>query len=1362
MDGLAQRTGTGRAARTYPLSPAQSRLWLLSMLNEGSPEFNVTVAWRIQGPLDTTLLRRSLAAVVARHDPLRTWFPTTGFGTVQLVEPDADVPWRTDDIRAVPADAREEALREAVREEALIPFALDTAPLLRAREVRLADDDVAVVLTLHHLITDGWSTGILVDEWGAAYRALAAGQSPRFEPLAECFGDDAARRRERIDSGALQESLAWWRERLDGVQPLELPTDLPRTRQRHWRGATVDAVWQGQRFEALTAFARAHRTTVFTVLVAAFKVVLSRYAGSRDIAVGLPVAGRDRKGTEDLVGLFFDTVVLRTDVSGAPTFATLLERVQEGLLDAYDHQDVPFEQIVEALAPERDAGRTPVFQVWCEMDNTDRQDLALPGVRVHEIDVPTDTAKFDVSLSVRPGGDRLELSLGYRTDLFTPGTAERWQRSLEHVLTEAMARVDEPVDRLSVLPDDEARRVVELGRGAHAPSASDVLTRFEQGAAARPGAPAVVCGDRTLSYGQLDALAERVSQVLHRSGADAESRVAVCLERGPELVAAFLGSWKAGAAYVPLEPAHPDERNRFVLEDTGARVVLTQRSLAHRFTDCPVTVVCLDAPDWDGTELARPELPERAARQPAAPGALAYVIYTSGSTGRPKGVMIEHGPLANFVQSCVDRYALRPAGGAALFASIAADAVVPNILTPLVLGQPLHVMPPALDLADLGHALAASGPYSFLKVTPSHLSLLAEQLTAQQADTLAGVMVVGAEAFPARTLRAWRALDRTSVVLNEYGPTEATVANSLYTTEPSDTDTFDTGLLPIGVPIANTSMYVLDSRMNPVPPGAIGQVHIGGHCLARGYERRPALTADRFVPDPFSAEPGARLYATGDLGRMLADGNVHFLGREDDQVKIRGYRVEPGEVEAALARHPNVTAVHVAAVTAVQGNELAAWAALRPGAAVRPGELRAWLARLLPDYMVPAHYATVDAIPLTTHGKIDRKQLPDPRGTENAPSRPPVTAAERALARIWQELLGREDIGADDNFFSLGGTSLTGLRMIARVRSELLERIAMRDLFENPTIAGLSLLWNRPADGSGERAVPADRSFVTLKAGRESGRKLFCVHPSGGSVHWFRPIASVLRPEDALLGFQLIELELAQSSTPVSVASLTSRYLDELRALQPVGPYHLLGYSWSGVVALEMAAQLQQAGEAVASLIMVEPTLPDPYTLSTLRPIIQVHRRCARLIDDITRVVDGGGDPTALRAELEMVLAESELLPDAVSELTTAAPVRAAGLLFEAFHAHRPVAYPGSVDLIVTQECRGASARQPSAASGVSFPTYLNSWRKIAQGGLTVHDAGGHHKSVLDPEHVHTVADILYDHSPTRPAQAPALPWEAR
>ncbi|SOB88724.1 non-ribosomal peptide synthetase [Streptomyces sp. 1331.2] len=1359
MDGLAQRTGTGRAARTYPLSPAQSRLWLLSMLNEGSPEFNVTLAWRIRGPLDTTLLRRSLATVVARHDPLRTRFPTTGSATVQLVEPEADVPWRTDDIRAVPADAREEALSQAVREEALTPFALDTAPLLRARAVQLADDDLAVVLTLHHLITDGWSTGILVDEWGTAYHALAAGRTPRFEPLAECYGDDATRRRERIDSGALQESLAWWRKRLDGVEPLELPADRPRTRQRDWHGATVDTLWQGQRFDALTAFARAHRTTLFTVLVAALKVVLSRYAGSRDIAVGLPVAGRDRTGTEDLVGLFFDTVVLRTDLSGAPTFAQLLERVQEGLLDAYDHQDVPFEQIVEALAPERDAGRTPVFQVWCEMDNTDRQDLALPGARVHEIDVPTDTAKFDLSLSVRQGSDRLELSLGYRTDLFTRATAERWQRSLEHVLTQAMTRADEPVDQLPVLPDDESRRVVELGRGPHTPPASDVLTRFEQQAAARPQAPAVVCGDRTLSYGQLDALAERIAHALHRSGANTESRIAVCLERGPELVAAFLGTWKAGAAYVPLEPAHPDERNRFVLEDTGAPVVLTQRALAHRFTHCPVEVVCLDAPDRDDTEPARPG---RTARQPAAPGTLAYVIYTSGSTGRPKGVMIEHGPLANFVQSCADRYALRTAGGAALFASVAADAVVPNILTPLVLGQPLHVLPETLDLADLGPALAASGPYSFLKVTPSHLNLLTEQLTADQAEALAGVMVVGAEAFPARTLRAWRALDRTSVVLNEYGPTEATVANSLYTTQPSDTDTFDAGLLPIGVPIANTSMYVLDSRMNPVPPGAIGQIHIGGHCLARGYERRPALTADRFVPDPYSTEPGARLYATGDLGRVLADGNVHFLGRADDQVKIRGYRVEPGEVEAALARHPDVTAVHVAAITAPHGDELAAWVALQPGTTVRPGELRAWLARLLPDPMVPSHYATVDAIPLTAHGKIDRRQLPDPKGTQNLPTRPPATDAERALARIWQELLGRDTVGADDNFFSLGGTSLTGLRMITRLRNELHEQVAMRDLFENPTIAALAHLWNRPADGTAERTTPATRSLVTLKAGQDDGRKLFCVHPSGGSVHWYQPIAAVLRPEDTLLAFQLLELELAQASTPVTVASLTTRYLEELRALQPTGPYHLLGYSWSGVVALEMAAQLHQCGETVASLILVEPTLPDPYTLTTLRPIIQLHRRCARLIDDITRVANAGGDPTALRAELETVLAESELLPDAVSELTTAAPVRAAGQLFEAFHTHRPTTYPGSVDLIVTQECRAASTRQPSAASGTSYPTYLDSWRTIAQGGLTVHDAGGHHKSMLNPEHVHTVADALYGHPLTRPAQAPAHPREAR
>ncbi|MEV0981871.1 amino acid adenylation domain-containing protein [Streptomyces sp. NPDC049915] len=1336
MDGSAQRTVPPRGARTYPLSPAQTRLWLLSMVNEGSPEFNVTLAWRLRGTLDTTLLRRALEAVTARHEPLRTRFPLTDDGAVQLVEPDVAVPWRTDDVRALPADAREEALLEAVRAEALIPFGLASAPLLRCLEIRLADDDLAVVLTLHHLITDGWSMGILVNEWSAAYAALSAGRSPRFKPLAEHFGDDAARRRERIDSGALGESLAWWRKRLAGVEPLELPADLPRARQRDWRGGTVDAVWRGRRYEALTAFARARRTTLFTVLVAAFTTVLSRYAGSRDIAVGLPVAGRDRTETEDLIGLFFDTVVLRTDLSGEVTFAGLLERVQEGLLDAYEHQDVPFEKVVEALAPERDAGRTPVFQVWCEMDNTDRQELALPGVRVDEIDVPTDTAKFDVSLSVRQRPNRLELSLGYRKDLFTRKTAERWQQSLDHVLAQAMAHAERPVERLAVLPEEEIRRVVDMGRGPHIPPADDVLTRFEQRAGACPDSPAVVSAGRTLSYAELDALAERIAHVLRRSGTGTEDRVAVCLERGPQLVAAFLGTWKAGAAYVPLEPAHPAERAAYVLQDTGARVVLTQRAFADRFTDLAAEVVCLDTLDRDD---AVPEPSTRTSQPPIGPATLAYVIYTSGSTGRPKGVMVEHGPLANFVQSCVDRYALLPTGGAALFASVAFDAVVPNILTPLVLGQPLHVLPESLDLADLGTALAAHGPYSFLKLTPSHLNLLAEQLTPEQAGTLAGVMVVGAEAFPARTLRAWRKLDRQSVVLNEYGPTEATVANSLYTALPCDEEREGTSLLPIGKPIANTTMHVLDDRMRPVPVGVVGEVHIGGGCLARGYRNMPAQTAARFRPDPFSRVPGARLYATGDLGRLLPDGDVDFLGRADDQIKIRGFRIEPGEIEHAATRHPDVIDAHVAAVPTAHGPELAAWVVLRDGHAEDwRANLRAHLSRLLPDHMRPAHHLSVTAIPLTPHGKTDRKALPAPEPTARIASRPPTGPREEAVAAVWRDLLRVQSIGADDNLFALGASSLIALHAVAQLRRELDLRIGMQDLFARPTIAALAQL---PTGFAAEKDRAAASPLVTLRPGT-GGVPLFCVHPSGGSVHWYTTLADVMHPDEGLLAFHALDLH-RSANPPGTVTALAESYLKELRAARPHGPYRLLGWSYSGMLVLEMATRLRAAGERVEPLILLEPTLPDPHTVRVLTSIARTNRQAAALVDAIGRAGAQNDDTGPLRAELRRVLTESDL-PEEAREEDSADVLRNAALLLEAFVAHHPKPYDGDVKLLVTPECMTADTRTPSQASGVSYSRYLADWRRLVRGSLSVHETPGDHMTMLHASQVGVVADVLY------------------
>lgn len=1342
MNEPAHSASMTRRRQEYPAAPAQRRLWFLSVLNEGSPEFNVTIAWRVRGRLDQEMLRRALQAVVERHDPLRTRLVAPDLEPVQVVEESVIVPWQMTDLKEVRPAERESAVHEIFQAEDLRPFDVATAPLLRVRVVRMDEADHAVLLVMHHLVTDGWSMGVLVREWSQAYAALTAGQPPRWKDLRVRYGEDAARLHDRARNGELENSLAWWRDKLAGLEPLEIPTDYPRKRTRDWNGGAVEAVLDGADFEELRDFARSRRTTLFTVILTAFIVVLSRYAGSSDVAVGLPVSGRDTAEVEDLIGLFFDTVVLRTEVSDHLSFYALMERVQDGLLSAYEHQEAPFDKIVEEVMPERDPGRSPLFQVWCEMDSSEQQGLTLPGTCVTEVELPAQTAKFDLSLSLRHGQDRLEMWLGYRADLLAQTSARRWQASIRHVLRQAVRSPDAPLNHLSVLPAEEERRLVGLGRGEPGSSAPHVLARFEEQAAAHPDAPAVVCGRQVLSYAQLNALAERVGRVLRGLGAGQESCVAVCLERGPELMAAFLGAWKAGAAYVPLEAAHPEDHARFIMTDTRPRVVLTQQAFACRFSGYQAPVVCLDEPRWEEAVAAGGDA--QAGQDPSSAqscrASLAYVIYTSGSSGRPKGVMIEHGALANFMQSCVDRYSLHPGGGAGLFSSAAFDAVVPNVFTPLVLGQSVHILPADLDLSELGNSLAAAGPFTFLKVTPSHLRLLTEQLTEDQARCLAGTLVVGAEAFPARLLGDWRVLDSIALVLNEYGPTEATVANSLYNTQPGDALRKDSGLLPIGVPIRNTSMFVLDQRLRPVPAGAVGEIYIGGACVARGYQGRPALTATRFVPDPFSGVPGARLYATGDMGRLLPDGNFDFLGRADDQIKISGYRIEPAEVERAAAEHPDVIAVHVGAVPAPGGQELAAWVELSAGHLPDwEADLRDHMARRLPDYLRPAHYVTVRVIPLTPHGKIDRKGLPMPvRGRSGACSRQPSGDRQIAVAAVLRELLGLERIGADDNFFALGGNSLLALHAVARLRRELRLRVGLHDLFEAPTVAGLAVLGTVAAD---DAATPPRTSLVMLRQGT-TGIPLFCVHPSGGSVHWYQSIANVLRDDESLFAFHALDLH-QDTSPPGTVAEIAQRHLRALRSVVPQGPYRLLGWSYSGVVVMEMAARLLAAGEDVAPLVLLEPTLPDPYTLRVITSVARTNRQAANLLDEIARLEAVGTGTESLRERLARLFTESEIPREAHGE-TSAAVLRNAAVLLEGFVAHRPAPYPGDVELLVTPECQEASAQRPSPASGISYSRYLASWQSLVRGSVGIYETNGNHKTMLDEKHVTAVADVLY------------------
>ncbi|RSM51514.1 non-ribosomal peptide synthetase, partial [Actinoplanes sp. ATCC 53533] len=1047
-DGVTRRP----PGAVVPLSLAQRRVWFMSELGGGSPEFNVPFGWRVRGALDVGVLRGAVLGVVARHEVLRSVF-VDGVDGVAVGVGEARVGWVE---RAV--DGWAEALVVA-RGEELVAFDLRSDPLVRVTVVRLGVDDFVVLFVVHHIVFDGWSMGLFVGELAELYAAGVAGRAAVLPELAVQYGDVAAWQREMLSGEVLAGSLTYWRRQLAGLVPAELPGDGVRS-----DGAAAGAVRfavPAEVVSALRSMAAGQGATLFMVVMAAVQLVVSRWSGSRDVSVGSPVAGRGSPEVDGLVGLFFNVLVLRTDLSGDPTFGELVGRVREVVLGAFEHQDVPFERLVEELAPQRRLDQTPLFQVWLELNNTTTVDLALPGATTEELAIDPQVAKFDLSVSLRERDGGLVGLVGYRSGLFS----EAWVRRFVGALTGLLSSVASGVSgvRVSGLPVVSAGGSLLAGGLGVVRALADggVHEWFEDRVRSDPAGVAVVCGGVEVSYGELNARVNRLAHYLIGLGVGAEARVGVCVERGVDMVVALLAVLKAGGAYVPLDPGFPVDRIGFMIADTGARVVLTQGSLMGRFRGYEGRLVCVDTVVVEGFPVTDP------VRSTSAES-LAYVIYTSGSTGRPKGVLVEHGGLANFVRWCVEGYSGRGVGGAPVFSSIGFDAVVPNLFGPLIAGQTVHLLPEGFDIARLGELLVAGGPYSFIKLTPSHLDLLTAQLTPAEAAGLAATVVVGAESFSAASLEYWRRLAPDVVVLNEYGPTEVTVANSVFQAD----GLVSTRTVPIGRPIPNTWMFVVDYAGELAEIGVTGELLVGGTGVVRGYHGRPDLTADKFIPDRFGPVPGGRLYRTGDLARVLPDGNVEFLGRSDDQIKIRGYRVEPGEVEAAVVSHPMVTAAHVTvADDLVGGPQLVGYVV--PADAPAPAVLREYLSSRLPAYMHPTAWVFLDGLPLNPNGKIDRKALPTPGTVTTSSYQPPVTPAEHDLTRIWQTVLGRDRIGVFDNFFDLGGHSLLAIQLVNTINRETSAHIGVRDLFTHPTIRDLAGL----TDG----AAVSMRSGVTRR-----------------------------------------------------------------------------------------------------------------------------------------------------------------------------------------------------------------------------------------------------------------------------------------
>ncbi|MEU4730079.1 amino acid adenylation domain-containing protein [Streptomyces sp. NPDC023588] len=1025
--------------RPLPLSFGQRRLWFMDAMHPDSPEWVAPLFLRLPADISPDTVLAVLNALGERHEALRTRYVSQDGEPVQIVEPSVPV-----ELRVVDGD-REELL-PAYGEQFEGGFDLASGQVWRALLGRAPGEDQLLLITIHHIAFDGWSSAVLEEEFRTLCDALHAGRSIRLPELPVQYADFAAWQQQWLGKEQLTDGLDFWRRTLDGLVPLELATDHPRPAERDVRGGVVTFTLPQPLVDATTALGRRHEATPFMTLLTAFGTLLARHTGQWDVVVGTPVAGRTRPEVKPMVGFFLNSLVLRCALDGELSFEDALTAVRTSCLSAFAHQDVPFEHLVEELRPERDLSRTPLYQVAFNMHDEhltggmpDRTDLEyLRGAR--------QVSKTDLTLYVRREADGTWTgAFEYATALFEHTTIERLADHFVRLLTSVTGAPTTLLGEVDILPDVERDRLLlEWNATSEQWSADSVIDLIEARAAEVPGATAVIAGDQRLSYAELDARANRIAHHLVAAGVGPDSLVGVCLERGPELVSALLGVWKAGAAYVPLDPSNPTERLRHVLTDCGAAVLLTESALTAATEGFAGVRVLIDR-----DRAAIEGRPDHAVQRVSDPDRLAYVIYTSGSTGLPKGVMVTQGGLANHLRWAAQELVTGD-GGAPLFSSIAFDLPATNLYTPLMTGRPVHVLPADLDISALGRELVAAGPFSFIKLTPGHLDLLAHQLTAEESASLAKVVLVAGEALSARTANHWLDALGTNRLINEYGPTEASIGSTSHpVTEPYDRP------VPLGGPLPNTTAYVLDGAGRPVPVGVAGELYIGGHGVARGYLRRPELTAERFVPDPYGPA-GSRLYRTGDLARRLADGSIEFLGRIDNQVKLRGYRIELGEIQAALTDNPLIRDAVVVLRTDDAGEKsLAAYVVPADAADIDVAAVREALTTVLPDYMTPSAFAVLDAIPLTSNGKVDHRALPVIDASAGSYC-PPGTPTEERIAEIWGEILGLERISVTDSFFTLGGHSILAIRMTSRLQDEFDIDLTIRTVFEQPTVSGLA------------------------------------------------------------------------------------------------------------------------------------------------------------------------------------------------------------------------------------------------------------------------------------------------------------------
>jgi len=1040
-----------------PASFPQQRLWFMDQLSPGGFAYNITGGLRLRGVLNVEALERSLGELVRRHEPLRTVFAATDGQPVQIVREAGAFHLPVRELESKGPAPREAEAGRLMVDEGRRPFDLKTGPLFRAQLLRLAPEEHVLQLTVHHIVADGWSLGVLSKDLTDLY-AAAVGASPEIGPPPARYTDLMRRQRQRLTGTTYDAQAAYWRDRFTPPPPvLELPGDHPRPTIQTFDGGIEAFVLPSALAGALHRLGREQGVTLFMILLAALDVLLHRYTGLDDIAVGTPIANRTDVEAEKVVGLFANTLVLRADLSGDPTVRELLRRVRDVALGAYAAQEFPFERLVEMVQPVRDMSHSPLFQVMLILQNAPFEAIELAGLTLSYLEIRTGSAKTDLTLEVWEKPEGLQVFVEYNTDLFEAETVRRLGEHLQRVLTAFAADPEQRVSRVPLLGETEWRRVTVEWNDTATPLAEGPVTRLLEAEAVRaPEAIAARFHEHRLTYRDLNRRANRLARHLRRHGVGADVLVGVFVERSLEMLIAVLAVMKAGGAYVPLDPAYPPDRLEFMLQDGQIGLVITQESLRDRLAmPAEARAVCLDR----DAALVAQEVEDDLSTAPAAHD-LAYVIYTSGSTGRPKGVQIEHRSLVNVLSAFREMLDAGPRDVLVAVTTLSFDIAGLELMLPLVAGAQV-VIADRETAADPAKLMGLFADATLVQATPATWRMLLEGGW-QRAEGLR--VLCGGEALPVDL--AARLVATGAAVWNVYGPTETTIWSTAHRLDGAR------GSVPIGRPIANTRLYVLDATGEPVPVGVPGELFIGGAGVARGYLRRPELTAERFLADRFTPAPGARLYRTGDVVRYRADGTLEFLGRADHQVKVRGFRIELGEIESVLAGHPSVAEAVVVAREDRPGDRSLAGYLRAAGAAPTGAELRAFLKERLPDYMVPGTFTVLDAFPLTPNGKVDRRRLPAPEGRRAAARAAflaPRDGIERAIAGVWRDVLRLDDVGVDDNFFDLGGHSLLLVQVQAKLRDVLEREIAIVEMFQYPTIRAMATHLARSTAGAPAR-----------------------------------------------------------------------------------------------------------------------------------------------------------------------------------------------------------------------------------------------------------------------------------------------------